>query len=122
MGLGILSDQPVRCAPRYLLLPEPKAPLAATSQSAEHLFPAEEEFGEGGIELQHLAFVVVFQAARLFPVEPTVHDFASDEFVIDGTEGTVGTVFAEEHLGRNTGFVQDLTSILNCACRASTPS
>jgi len=55
--------------------------------------------------------VQVFQAARLFAVKPAVHNFTRHEFVFDWTEGTVVAVFAEEHLGRDIGFVHIETSI-----------
>jgi hypothetical protein len=91
-------------------LPKPETPLTSASETAEHLLSAEQEFSEGGIKLQHLALVQVFQAARLFAVKPAVHNFTRHEFVFDLAKGTVVAVFTEEHLGRNIEFVHIETS------------
>jgi Fe2+ or Zn2+ uptake regulation protein len=91
-------------------LPKPETPLTSASETAEHLLSAEEKFGKNRIEFQHLGFVQVFQAARLFAVKPAVHNFTRHEFVFDLAKGTVVAVFTEEHLGRNIEFVHIETS------------
>jgi hypothetical protein len=85
--------------------------LAIAPEPGEHLLSSEKQFGKYRIELQHFRLMQIHKATRLLPVKPSIDNFSGHKFVFDRAEGTIATIFAQEHVRGCVEFIHKSTSI-----------